>query len=449
MTAIPVPNVEDSGSPTLSFATSQVHAGVSSGEHQNPAVTPIYQTVAYEFADFETAKNIFALREVGNLYSRTGNPTQGTLERRVAALENGIAALAVGSGQAATAIALLTLAKSGDHIVAARQLYGGTVDLLSDTFADFGIQVTFVDQDDLEAWRTAARPETRAYFAESIGNPINSVLPIQEIADIAHEVGVPLIIDNTIATPYLQRPKDFGADFVVHSATKFLGGHGNSLAGVIVDLGTFDFGKEPDRWPQFTEPYKRVSDVTLWTTFGRERSAFLVYAKTKLVHDLGPSLSPFNSFEIIQGIETLDLRVSRQTASALTIARFLDTHPAVDAVHYAGLEGNRWFTAGQRYLPKGTGSVFSFDLTGGEAAAERLIDSLQIFRLVANIGDVRSLVIHPPTTTHSHLSEEQLIEAGFSRGTVRLSIGLEDPSDLIADLSRSLELLNLPSPEKD
>ncbi|MEF2977271.1 O-acetylhomoserine aminocarboxypropyltransferase/cysteine synthase family protein [Subtercola sp. YIM 133946] len=425
----------------MSFATDQVHAGASNGEPQNPAVVPIYQTVAYEFANFQSAKNIFALREVGNLYSRTGNPTQGALERRLAALEDGVAALAVSSGQAATAIALLTLAKSGQHIVAARQLYGGTVDLLADTFADFGIDVTFVDQDDLEAWRTAAQPETRAYFAESIGNPINSVLPVQEIADIAHAAGVPLIIDNTIATPYLQRPKDFGADIVVHSATKFLGGHGNSLAGVIVDLGTFDFGADPARWPQFTEPYDRVSDVTLWTTFGRERSAFLVYAKTKLVHDLGPSLSPFNSFEILQGIETLDLRVQRQTTSALAVARFLDAHSGVAAVHYAGLEGNRWYEPGRRYLPKGTGSVFSFDLAGGEAAAQRFIDSLQIFRLVANIGDARSLVIHPPTMTHSHLSEEQLVEAGFSHGTVRLSIGLEDPNDLIGDISRSLELL--------
>ncbi|GGF22049.1 O-acetylhomoserine aminocarboxypropyltransferase/cysteine synthase family protein [Subtercola lobariae] len=431
--------------PSTNFATDQVHAGLTAGEAQNPAVVPIYQTVAYEFASFQSAKNIFSLREVGNLYSRTGNPTQTALERRVAALEDGVAALAVSSGQAATAVALLTLAKAGEHIVAARQLYGGTVDLLADTFADFGIDVTFVDQDDLEAWRAAARPETRAYFAESIGNPINSVLAVQDIADIAHSAGVPLIIDNTIATPYLQRPKDFGADFVVHSATKFLGGHGNSLAGIIVDLGTFDFGAEPERWPQFTAPYPRVSDVTLWNAFGRERSAFLVYAKTKLVHDLGPSLSPFNSFEIIQGIETLDLRVQRQTASALAVAEFLGSHPAVTAVHYAGLEGNRWFAAGQKYLPKGTGSVFSLDLAGGEEAAERFIDSLQVFRLVANIGDARSLVIHPPTMTHSHLSEEQLVEAGFSHGTVRLSIGLEDPADLIADLGRSLDLLTFES----
>lgn len=433
--------VGDHAPESYGFATNQVHAGQSGAEHQNPAVVPIYQTVAYEFASFESAKRIFSLREVGNLYSRTGNPTQTALERRVAALEGGVAALAVGSGQAATAIALLSLAKSGEHIVAARQLYGGTVDLLADTFADFGIDVSFVDQDDLDAWRSAARPTTRGYFAESIGNPINSVLPVQDIADIAHSVGVPLIIDNTIATPHLQTPKDFGADFVVHSATKFLGGHGNSLAGVIVDLGTFDFGRDAARWPQFTEPYPRVSDVTLWTAFGRERSAFLVYAKTKLVHDLGPSLSPFNSFEIIQGIETLDLRVQRQSESALAIAEFLESHSAVSAVHYAGLASNRWYSAGRKYLPRGTGSVFSFDLEGGETTAQRFIDSLQIFRLVANIGDARSLVIHPPTTTHSHFSEEQLVEAGFSHGTIRLSIGLEDPADLIADLARSLELL--------
>ena len=420
------------------FATAQIHAGYRSGVAQNTPVVPIYQTTAYEFESFQAAKDLFALRKTGNLYSRTGNPTQLVLEQRLAAMDGGVAALAVGSGQAAVAIALLTLAKNGQHIVAARQLYGGTVDLLEDTFADFGISVTFVDQDDIEAWSDAVRPETRAFFAETIGNPIASVLDVQAVADVAHRHGVPFIVDNTIATPYLQRPIAFGADIVVYSATKFLGGHGTTMAGVIVDGGTFDFGAEPERWPQFTEPYPRVGDVVLWEVFGQERSAYLVYAKTKLVHDLGPSLSPFNSFQIIQGLETLDLRMQRHTASALTIARFLDAHPAVSAVHHPGLPGNANYDRAQHYLPRGVASVFSFDLTAGEESAETFVDALALFILAANIGDSRSLVAHPATTTHSHLSARQREEAGLSLATIRLSVGLEDPDDLIRDLDHAL-----------
>lgn len=420
------------------FATAQIHAGYRSGVAQNTPVVPIYQTTAYEFESFQAAKDIFSLRKTGNLYSRTGNPTQLVLEQRLAAMDGGVAALAVGSGQAAVAIALLTLAKNGQHIVAARQLYGGTVDLLEDTFADFGISVTFVDQDDIEAWSNAVRPETRAFFAETIGNPIASVLDVQAVADVAHRHGVPFIVDNTIATPYLQRPIAFGADIVVYSATKFLGGHGTTMAGVIVDGGTFDFGAEPERWPQFTEPYPRVGDVVLWDVFGQERSAYLVYAKTKLVHDLGPSLSPFNSFQILQGLETLDLRMQRHTASALTVARFLDDHQAVGRVHHPGLPNNVWHDRAKRYLPRGVASVFSFELAAGDDAAETFIDALDLFILVANIGDSRSLVAHPATTTHSHLSARQREEAGLALSTIRLSIGLEDPADLIADLDRAL-----------
>lgn len=420
------------------FATAQIHAGYRSGVAQNTPVVPIYQTTAYEFESFQAAKDIFSLRKTGNLYSRTGNPTQLVLEQRLAAMDGGVAALAVGSGQAAVAIALLTLAKNGQHIVAARQLYGGTVDLLEDTFADFGISVTFVDQDDIGAWSNAVRPETRAFFAETIGNPIASVLDVQAVADVAHRHGVPFIVDNTIATPYLQRPIAFGADIVVYSATKFLGGHGTTMAGVIVDGGTFDFGAEPERWPQFTEPYPRVGDVVLWDVFGQERSAYLVYAKTKLVHDLGPSLSPFNSFQILQGLETLDLRMQRHTASALTVARFLDDHQAVGRVHHPGLANNVWHDRAKHYLPRGVASVFSFELAAGDDAAETFIDALDLFILVANIGDSRSLVAHPATTTHSHLSARQREEAGLALSTIRLSIGLEDPADLIADLDRAL-----------
>jgi O-acetylhomoserine (thiol)-lyase len=424
------------------FATRQIRSGFTTATVQNSAVVPIYQTAAYEFESFAAARDIFSLRRKGNLYSRTGNPTQTVLEERVASLDGGVAALATGSGQSAVLVALLTLAKTGEHIVAARQLYGGTLDLLNDTFADFGIDVTLVDQHDLGAWRAAVRPNTRAFFAETIGNPTASVLAVQDVADAAHEAGVPLVVDNTIATPYLQRPKEFGADIVVYSATKFLGGHGSSLAGVIVDLGTFDFGAEPERWPQFTRPFDRVGDVVLWERFGREGSAFLVYAKVKLVHDLGPSLSPFNSFQIIQGIETLDLRVAKQTASALAVAAFLETHPAVGLVRHPGLPDDPGYANAQRYLPRGAGSVFSFDLASGDERIEEFVDSLRLFKLVANIGDARSLVIHPATTTHSHLGDAELALAGFSRATVRLSIGLEDVEDLIADLERSLDLVS-------
>jgi O-acetylhomoserine (thiol)-lyase len=421
------------------IATGQIHGGVIPREIQNTVATPIFQTAAYEFDDLATAKALFALEKTGNLYSRNGNPTQSVFERRMAALEGGVAALGTASGQAAVATTLLSLVRTGQHIVASAQLYGGTIDLLTDAFDDFGIAVTLVDQDDLDAWRAAVRPETRAFFAEGIGNPTATVLPMTEVAAIAHEAGVPLVIDSTLATPVLQRPKDFGADFVVHSATKFLGGHGSSIAGVIVDLGTFDFGASPERWPQFTEPYKRVGGVVLWERFGREKSAFLIYAKTKWVHDLGPSLSPFNSFQILQGIETLDLRVTRQSASALAIAEFLEGHPAVSRVNHPGLASSPYHELAARYLPQGAGAVFSFDVAAGEDAVETVIDSLDVFSLVANIGDVRSLVIQPATTTHSHLTADQLIEAGFSRATIRLSIGLEDVRDLIADLGHALD----------
>lgn len=426
------------------FSTRQIQAGYIPGTPQNSAIPPIYQTAAYEFASLADAADLFALRTAGNLYSRNASPTQQILEERVAALEGGVSAVAVASGQAAVAVTLLALVGRGGHIVAATQLYGGTVDLLQETFDDFGIPVTFVDQDDSDAWRAAIRPETRVLFAESIANPIAQVLDIRAVADIAHEAGVPLVIDNTVGTPYLVRPGEHGADFVVHSATKFLSGHGTSLGGVVVDQGTFDFGREPARWPQFTEPYTRVGDFALWDRFGSGQ-AFAALVKSKYVHDLGPSLSPFNAWQILQGIETLDLRVSRQSATALAIARHLRQHPAVTAVHHPGLEANPWHPLAQRYLPRGGPSVFSFDLAvpeGSEtqASVARVIDSLQVIRLVANIGDARSLVNHPASMTHSHLTADQRSAAGISFTTIRLSAGLEDPSDLIADLDHALAL---------
>ena len=419
-------------------STQQVHAGYVAGIPQNTAVVPIYQSTAYEFESFQAAADIFALRTPGNLYSRTGNPTNAALERRVATLDGGVAALATASGQSAVAIALLALAKSGQHIVASDQLYGGTVDLLDDTFRDFGIEVTFVDARDASSWRAAIRPETRAFFVESIGNPVALVPDLDGIAEIAHANDIPLLVDNTIATPYLFKPLDFGADIVVYSATKFLGGHGNSLAGVIVDGGTFDFGARPERWPQFTEPSARFGGIVFWREFGSARSAYLAYAKAKLSHDLGPALSPFNAFQILQGIETLDIRLRKQTDSALEIARFLATQPGVAAVHHPGLDGHPDADRARRYLPRGVGSVFSFDLASEPDEVGAFIDRLRLFKLVANIGDVRSLVVHPATTTHSRFTPEQRDRAGISLTTIRLSIGLEDPTDLTNDLGQAL-----------
>ncbi|GAA3655327.1 O-acetylhomoserine aminocarboxypropyltransferase/cysteine synthase family protein [Microbacterium marinilacus] len=436
------------------FSTLQIRAGAQPPVQPNPAVVPIYQTAAYEFESWEAARDIFALRRQGNLYSRTGNPTQSVLEQRIAALDGGVGALAVASGQAAVVIALLALARNGEHVVAARQLYGGTLDLLTDTFADFGIDVTLVDQGDLDAWRGAVRPNTRAFFAETIGNPTATVLDVRGVADVAHAAGVPLIVDNTVATPALLRPVEHGADLVVYSATKYLAGHGGSLGGLIVDLGTFDFGAgdfgaggTARRWPQFTEPYPRVGDVVLWDRFGREGSAFLVYAKTKLAHDLGPALSPFNAHQILLGIETLDLRIARQTASAEAIARALDAHPGVSAVHHPAAQGSPHAALAARYLPGGASAVFSFDLAAGPEAVPGFVDALEHFTLAANIGDARSLVIHPASTTHSHLRDDDLALEGFSRATVRLSIGLEDPADLIDDLLRALDGVALASRE--
>jgi O-acetylhomoserine (thiol)-lyase len=425
-----------------SFSTQQVQSGYAPGIAQNSAVPPIYQTAAYEFASLADAADLFALRQTGNLYSRNASPTQQVLEERVAALEGGASAVAVASGQAAVAVTLMALVGRGGHIVSANQLYGGTVDLFQDTFADFGIDVTFVDQDDAEAWRAAIQPTTRALFAESVANPIAQVLDFRLVADIAHAAGVPLVIDNTVGTPYLVRPGEHGADFVVHSATKFLSGHGTSLGGVVVDQGSFDFGAQPERWPQFTAAYPRFGDLVLWERFGNGQ-AFAALVKSKYVHDLGPSLSPFNAWQILQGIETLDLRVSRQSATALTIAEHLRQHPKVTAVHHPGLADNRWHALAEHYLPRGVPSVFSIDLIGAEdagarARVARVVDSLEVFHLVANIGDARSLVSHPASMTHSHLNADQRSAAGISLNTVRLSAGLEDPADLIADLDQAL-----------
>lgn len=441
----------------LCFATQQVQAGYTPGTPQFSAVPPIYQTAAYEFSSLADAADLFALRQSGNLYSRNASPTQQVFEERVAALEGGVSAVGVASGQAAVAMTLLALVGVGGHIVAAHQLYGGTVDLLHDTLPEWGITTTFVDQDDIDAWSAAVRPETRAFFAESVANPVAQVLDIQAVADAAHAARVPLVIDNTVGTPYLVRPGEHGADFVVHSATKFMSGHGTSLGGVAVDQGTFDFGADPERWPQFTQAFSRFGNVPLWERFGQGH-AFAVLVKSKYVHDLGPSLSPFNAHQILLGLETLDLRVSRQVASAQKIAEFLASHPAVARVNHPGLPDNRWHGLAQKYLPRGVPSVFSFDLiehdtTTPDASTLRttedfnaafprvaqVVDNLSVVRLVANIGDARSLIAHPASMTHSHLTLEQRAAAGITPTTIRLSVGIEDVTDIIADLTQALD----------
>lgn len=437
----------DSSHLPAGFVTHQLGAGYdpSSTTHQAVGV-PINQTSAYQFRTLREARDRFALREKGFIYSRNSHPTQSVLEQRITALEGGVSAAATGSGQAASAVATLALAGRGGHIVAANQLYGGTVDLFAETFADFGIEVTFVDQDDLDAWRDAVRDTTRAFFAEGVANPVAQVLDMPAVAEIAHAAGVPLVIDNTVATPALQRPKELGADIVVHSATKFLCGHGTSLGGLVVDLGTFDFGAEPEKWPYLTEQHFRFGDVSLWEAFGRE-AAFTTLVKSKYVADLGPAMSPFNAFQILSGIETLNLRVARHSSSGQQIAEFLASHPAVAAVHHPGLAGNAWHDLAGRVLPAGVPSVFAFDLaaSGDDEAdytrAERVIDALQVIRIVANIGDARSLACHPATMTHNHMTREQLVAAGISFATIRLSVGLEEPSELIADLAQALDRL--------
>ncbi|NMR20504.1 O-acetylhomoserine aminocarboxypropyltransferase/cysteine synthase family protein [Cellulomonas fimi] len=420
------------------FATRQVHSGAGPDSAQRARATPIYQTAAYTFDDTDHAEGIFSLTTPGNLYSRTGNPTSAVLEQRLAALEGGVAAVATASGQSAVALALLALAGAGDHVVAATSLYGGTFDLLDETFADLGIRTTFVDPDDEDAWRRAVEPRTRAFFAESIGNPRGDVLDVELVAGIAHDAGVPLVVDSTLASPYLLRPIEHGADVVVHSTTKLLGGHGTALGGIVVDGGTFDFGAEPARWPRLTAPYRRYGGLVLWDRFGAEGGAYAALVRTRYLHDLGPSSTPFTSFLLLQGVETLDVRVERQVASTLEIARVLEGLPGIEAVHYAGLTSSPWHALAQRYLPRGAGAVLAFDVAGGAEQARAVVDGLRLFSHVANIGDVRSLAIHPATTTHSHLEPADQAAAGVRPSTVRLSVGLESVADLVADLTAAV-----------
>ncbi|GAA0923021.1 bifunctional o-acetylhomoserine/o-acetylserine sulfhydrylase [Streptomyces thermoalcalitolerans] len=419
--------------PAWSFETKQVHAGAAPDPVTGARATPIYQTTSFAFRDTRHAADLFSLAEPGNIYTRIHNPTQDVLEQRIAALEGGVAAVALSSGQAAETLALLTVAGAGDHVVSSASLYGGTYNLFRHTLPKFGIEVSFVkDPDDLDAWRAAIRPNTKALFAESLGNPRGNVLDVRAVADVAHAAGVPLIVDNTVPTPYLLRPLEHGADVVVHSATKFLGGHGTTIAGVVVDGGTFDFGAHADRFPDFNEPDPSYHGLRYWPALGP--GAFAVKLRVQLLRDLGPALSPHSAFLLLQGVETLSLRMERHSANAQAVAEWLEERDEVSAVHYAGLPSSPWYEAARTYLPRGAGAVVSFELRDGVEAGKRFVDGVRLFSHLANIGDVRSLIIHPASTTHSQLDEEQLAATGTAPGLVRLSVGIENLADLKADL---------------
>ncbi|MFF0687621.1 bifunctional o-acetylhomoserine/o-acetylserine sulfhydrylase [Streptomyces albogriseolus] len=419
--------------PAWSFETKQVHAGAEPDPTTGARATPIYQTTSFVFRNTQHAADLFALAEPGNIYTRIHNPTQDVFEQRIAALEGGVAAVALSSGQAAETLALLTVASAGDHIVSSTSLYGGTYNLFRHTLPKFGIEVSFVDDpDDPEAWRAAIRPGTKALFAESLGNPRGNVLDVRAVADVAHAAGVPLIVDNTVPTPYLLRPLEHGADVVVHSATKFLGGHGTAIAGVVVDGGTFDFGAHADRFPDFSEPDPSYHGLRYWPALGP--GAFAVKLRVQLLRDLGPALSPHSAFLLLQGVETLSLRIERHSANAQALAEWLEQRDEVAAVHYAGLPSSPWYEAGRTYLPRGAGAIVSFELRDGVEAGQRFVDAVRLFSHLANIGDVRSLIIHPASTTHSQLDQRQLAATGTSPGLVRLSVGIENLDDLKADL---------------
>ncbi|MFZ4432634.1 MAG: bifunctional o-acetylhomoserine/o-acetylserine sulfhydrylase [Microthrixaceae bacterium] len=423
------------------FDTRQIHAGAEPDPTTGSRATPIYQTTAYQFRDSEHAANLFALGEIGNIYTRIMNPTQGVVEARISSLENGTAtavglpgALLLASGQAAETFAILNLAEAGSHIVSSAALYGGTYNLFHYTLPKLGIEVSFVeDPDDLDAWAAAVRPNTKAFYGEGIGNPKNDILDIAAVSEVAHAHGVPLIVDNTVATPYLLNPIDHGADIVVHSATKFLGGHGTAIAGAIVDGGSFDFSAN-DRFPQFTEPDPSYHGLAYWPALGA--GSYIIKARVQLLRDLGAAISPFNAFLLIQGIETLSLRMDRHVANAQAVAEYLEGHDQVESVAYAGLTSSPWHDRVARYTPKGAGSVPAFVIRGGREAGVKFVEALQLHSHLANIGDVRSLVIHPASTTHSQLTESEQLTTGVNPGLIRLSVGLENVEDIIDDLEQ-------------
>ncbi|MEY4367539.1 MAG: hypothetical protein RLZ28_954 [Actinomycetota bacterium] len=415
------------------FETAQIHAGATPDPTTNAVATPIYQTTAYVFNSSEHAKNLFGLAEFGNIYTRIMNPTQDVAEKRIAALEGGTAALLLASGQAAETLAILNIAEAGDHLVSSSKIYGGTYNLFKYTLPKLGIETTFVeDQDNLDEWAAAVRPNTKLFFAETISNPKVSILDIEGVAGVAHAHGVPLIVDNTVATPYLIKPLAHGADIVIHSATKFLAGHGTVVAGAIVDGGKFAWSKS-DKFPGLTQPDPSYHGVNYTAALG-DGIAYIIKARVQGLRDLGAAISPNSAFQLIQGIETLSLRIERHIENAKAVAEWLAKHPQVKSVNYAGLPTSPWYAAGQKYAPKGAGAIVSFEIEGGVESGSKFVDNLNLFSHVANIGDVRSLVIHPASTTHSQLSPEQQLTSGVTPGLVRLSVGLETLADIIADL---------------
>ncbi|MFJ2618938.1 bifunctional o-acetylhomoserine/o-acetylserine sulfhydrylase [Glutamicibacter sp. NPDC087344] len=423
-----------------SFETRQIHAGQSPDPVTGARALPIFQTTSFVFPTAESAAARFALQELEPIYTRIGNPTTEAVENRIADLEGGVGALLLSSGQAATTFAILNIAEAGDHLVASPSLYGGTQNLLKHTLKKLGVEVTFVaDPDNLQEWRDAVKPNTKAFFGETISNPRQDVLDIEGISAIAHEVGVPLLVDSTLATPYLIRPIEWGADIVIHSATKFLGGHGNAIAGVIVDSGNFDFAKDPERFPSFNTPDESYNGLVFARDLGVNgilgaNLAYILKARVQLLRDLGSAPAPFNAFLIAQGLETLSLRIERHVENATKVANWLEARADVETVAYAGLESSPWFERGRKYGPRGAGSVLAFELPGGVEAGKAFVDALQLHSHVANLGDVRSLVIHPASTTHAQLSEEERQAAGVRPGLVRLSVGLENINDILADL---------------
>ena len=420
-------------STTWSFETRQIHAGQSPDSQTNARALPIYQTTAYTFRDTKHAADLFALAEPGNIYTRIMNPTQGAVEERVASLEGGVAALLLASGQAAETYAILNLAEAGDHIVSSPNLYGGTYNLFHYTLPRYGIEVTFVDDpDNLDSWKKAIRPNTKAFFGESIANPSNAILDIENIAKIAHENGIPLIVDNTVATPFLLRPIEFGADIVVHSATKYMGGHGTTVAGVIVDSGKFDWKKNAAKFPQYNTPDPSYGGLVYADALGE--LAYILRARIVLLRDFGAAVSPFNAFLIAQGLETLSLRMERHIQNAKAVATWLEKRSEVEKVNYASLDShphNKW---AKKYTPAGSGAVLSFEIKGGIEAGKKFVEALELHSHVANIGDVRSLVIHPASTTHSQLTPEEQLEAGVTPGLIRLAVGIENINDILADI---------------
>jgi len=420
---------------TPGFNTLAIHAGAQPDPTTGARATPIYQTTSFVFDDVDHAAALFGLQTFGNIYSRITNPTCAVLEERVAALEGGTAALAVASGHAAQVVAFHNLLKPGDEFIASKKLYGGSINQFNHAFKNFGWSVVWADPDDIKSFESAVSPKTKAIFIESIANPGGVITDIEAVGNVARRAGVPLIVDNTLATPYLCKPFEHGADIVVHSATKFLGGHGNSIGGVIVDGGSFNWSRE-GRYPMLSDPRPEYSGIILHETFGN--FAFAIACRVLGLRDIGPALSPFNAFLILTGIETLPLRMQRHCDNALKAAEYLASHKQVAWVSYPGLNGDRYNQLAKRYVPKGSGAVFTFGLKGGYEAGIKLVSDVKLFSHLANVGDTRSLIIHPASTTHRQLSDVQKIQAGAGPDVVRLSVGLEDPEDIIADLDQGL-----------